>query len=315
MNKNTFINLANKNSILTFKNITFINFNKTSNGAAITVSNGCIDIDNCVFKDYTTGSYNGVIHATGTTTSLTVRNSNFTGVGSAIYAMTISRLYLENNTFADITKASGDGLAIYTTCTNTVIKANKFINLKASKSACKDASIYMYSNARCNVTDNVFINCSSPSSNYAIVHMNYGVWLNNTFINSSNADGKHVFFNKPAEGIIYTTGLSQLNISNEEVNPFFKINVFALDDLNNIGLLTGSITANLVGNINYTLSTTQITAGQSSLTFKQIPEDGDYILNITSATYNTSIIVPTKIQINRNLFDIWVSPEGNNSNN
>ena len=165
-------------SNVTLKDISFIYFNQW-NGASITLANGDLTVDNCVFKEIYAKSYQGAILAQGNTAVLTVKDSQFINCsnngqsswnsgGAAIYANNIASLNLINNVFINNTIVSGNGVAIYSSNTKTYIDGNKFINLTGT--AATDASIYINSQDA-TICNNEFINCYTPSTTNSIVNI------------------------------------------------------------------------------------------------------------------------------------------------
>ena len=309
-------------SNVTLKDISFIYFNQW-NGASITLNNGDLTVDNCVFKEIYAKSYQGAITAGGNTAVLTVKDSQFINCsnngqsswnsgGAAIYANNIASLNLINNVFINNTIVSGNGVAIYSSNTKTYIDGNKFINLTGN--AATDASIYINSQDA-TICNNEFINCYTPSTTNSIVNIGGGNCnlKNNTFANSSNSLG-NIYAQGSVPGLNFTMPDEVISVGNDEVNKGVDFEVFSTDDMGNI-VKTTRFNLNFVNDKNSYTFNPSIVNGMYHINFPTVPEVGIYNVTVTSDGTTSDVLTTADIHCSSDPVYLYVSPEGDDANN
>ena len=310
-----------KNTNVTLKDLTLIDF-KGGNGGTI-FTDGVLTMDNCrIENSYSTGSKGGAIYAEGENAVVTVKNSDFvkTSVnrydsdefypqgGGAIFATDIQELYLENNVFENTKLAStgnGRGVGVYSN-SKTYMNKNTFVNLEGDSF---DGSVFLNTvNELSTLTNNQFINCSTPSAISSIVELNYGkyVWLNNTFSNSQNTLG-NVHISGACDNLFLDV-LSEIDFNNTSLINGFITPVSVSDDNGNI-VTASNVNLKYVG-ASKTYSYTQfIDDGKIRFSFDEIPQNGIYDVYLGENKVTT-----LNVALDNDLVEVWVVPNGNDAN-
>ncbi len=311
-----------QNTNITIKNLTFINF-KGGDGGTVSTQ-GILTIDNCKFENiYSTGHKGGAIYSENQG-KITVKNSDFikTSVnnfdedefniqgGGAIFANNIEELNLINNTFQNCripTMGNGRGVAIASIFTKTYIDNNKFINLVGDAF---DGSLYLNSvNFKSTIINNQFINCSNPSQEFSIVELSPGkyIWLNNTFVNSSNSLG-NIHLLGTCDNLILDI-FNEIEFNNTSLKTGINTPCHVKDDNGNL-VVASMINLKFVG-VNKTYEKVFfIDDGKITLSFDELPTNGRY--NLYFGDNKASVIT---VNINSQIFEVWVAPNGNDANN
>lgn len=178
-------------SIVTFKNISFVNGKSKNYGGAI--SSKCVlTVDNCIFKNNTVNEYGGAIYQE--LNNLTVINSKFINCSSNHYSGAVyfsaryASVIVKNNYFTDCySNWTGNYNLDYGVCllyaSNAIVSNNQFVNNLANFAGAVDLSVRSYGGS---VKNNTFINSSSISSWGALFLESFGGIFNvtnNRFIN------------------------------------------------------------------------------------------------------------------------------------
>lgn len=312
------------NTNITLKDISFINF-KQSIGGVICGYGGILTIENCVFKDsYATNNKGGAIYFTNNNGILTVKNSKFISCyvsgyqswgwepqgGGALYVNNIANFYLENNTFIGTSiPANCMGAAVFTN-SKSVVNGNKFINLTGTN----DGSIFV-NTMESSISNNEFINCSTPSTTYSILSIVSGKseLKNNTFINSNNTVG-NIYSSSQIPGLNITILDDVISIGNDEINKGVDINTRITDDMgNNVSTTTFKI--NFINENNTYNYNPSIRQGKYHINFYSMPEVGIYNVTVTSGGITSDALSIADIHYSDEPLDLYVSPEGDDANN
>ena len=338
----TFATFA-KGTNITIKNITFINCK--GNMAGTIYSEGILKIENCIFKDsYSLSSGAGGAIFAGSNwfidsssnwkPSLSVKNSQFIncrvnsyegdfGVygGGAIFAGFIHS-YIENNTFINtrVSQERGSGAAVYLLVPDkSKVINNRFINITGYT---EDAGLNIQGENEyyADVINNTFINCTNPSDTYSIVYLGFfnTNLMNNTFINSSNSAGNYYSRSSQVSQLYFTTNISQINVTNQEINNGLSIPVNITDDNGNIIKFEhNDFKIKFSNENNFYFSKCNFNNGILKVTFTNVPDNGIYNLSVVyNDEKSTSNPVTTaNISTSNNPIDLYVSLNGSDGNN
>ena len=305
------INSISADSIVTLKNIAFMN-GKRDMGSAIR-SSGDLTIDSCIFESNEATNLAAVYQDKAN--NLTIINSKFLDNKASQYAdLYFSQnalITLINNVFDGAVSTSSyayaPGVSIQTG--KSIIKGNTFKNMKNSYYAILHVT-YNNGENTANITDNVFMNCSYTGSNGALLFAQNAYLKNNTFINCSSSTA-----------IVY---------ANTDINA--KV---VFDDVNVTGTkfdLTATVTdvdGNLVKNANviFTIDGKQVgqaksgNDGVAKLTVSKLLENGKYTISGTQS-YSTSSTNPFEVSVtdatatvnfDHSPVEYWVSTTGNDT--
>ena len=345
-----------RGSNVTIKDITFINCNNPSGTGVITNIASNLTIENCVFKNCKgTTTHGGVIsshedrdliNTGGNNNEIVFNNANTTIVnsqfiscsinplwsyrtvyGSIIYSE-ISNLYLENNSFINVSASQYvEGAAIYVTSTSSnpynvkaynidtkgTIINNKFINIAGVNDASLNVKISNGSNQV--IAGNEFVNCSCTSDQYSVVTLISGnvEFENNTFVNSTNSVGN--VYNTALMSILnFEMDYAIINVSSTEINHGLKINKFKVsDDKDNIVKLP-SVNVNLK-NDDYGYSyNSSVENGEILVTFLDVPINGIYDLTVSWGNVTSDVLSKVNVSLVNDFVELWVSSEGFDGN-
>ena len=302
----------NRNSIVTLKNITFINCNSsTTSQASVIKSNALLTIENCVFENnYAVGRYGAIYQQYN---NLTVINSTFkdnsnSNRAGAIYASDLS-VNLINNTFINCYGRSSNtqGSAV---CLLGVSKANiignKFINITSNG---HDASIYLNSKDGY-LINNTFINCTNQRTGYSIVYLEGNNYVSgNKFINASNNQGN--IYNGGYMNLLITL----LNTTTNSTN--FNLTAHVTDiDGNNVSISSYNRYIYFYANGTLLGQTKGVTNSVTTLNYIGLLDNGKYTLtaNCSHGTeYSKCIAGNLIVNVDRTPLNIWVSVNGNDT--
>ncbi|OEC99218.1 MULTISPECIES: hypothetical protein [Methanobrevibacter] len=309
---------------LVFKDITFVNFRGRGSSVFELLEAGNLTIDNCVFKDsYSTS--NGDTISSSNSGDLKIINSQFInsngGIISLLYEdVSPGTLYLENNTFVNITNSENNGIAVTSNYAKAVIKNNKFNNITCINQ--NQVTLYLEApdEGTLVLTDNNFVNCECLNEYfmapvYLWAYEEYVIFERNIFLNSTGASGFNILLNGRMDNLNISIGADEINVHNNEINHGVNIPINITDDVGNLVLINSGIQLNLIGdNNNYT---PYLSLKNKKLTFATVPESGIYNVTITynDGLSTTEVLTIIKINISSSPVNIWVSPKGSDSNN
>ncbi|MCC7553324.1 MAG: hypothetical protein KO202_02360 [Methanobacteriaceae archaeon] len=313
-NANAIFSNIGRDSIVTFKNISFINGKNTQGGAI--VSEGALTIENCIFENnYATSNFGGAIwqrYGDYTIKDSIFKNNSANTRGGAIYSITsIQNAELINNTFVNnyVRASNTYGAAAFVYGANfTNVSNNKFINSTGNG---YDAVLYINSVKTGNIINNVFINCTNSGTTYAIIYLGgYNFVKNNTFINSVS----------PINGHIYNNGYMNLNITYEDAvitSPTdITLKATVTDDMGN--LITGPTgTSNGISFYynNTFFKNARVLNGTATAVVTMLINNGIYTINGTNLqNYKESNITTAKLTVNidQTPIDLWVNSNTGN---
>lgn len=285
----------NKGTSIIIKNLTIKNGNSTYGG--VIYSQGTLTVDTVRFINNVATSSGGSLYISSDNKN-TIINCQFINnsarTGGAICSY--SAVEIQNCTFNDNNAASNGG-SIYLSNKDSIINASTFNSSKASTSG---GAIYASAG---NISNCMFENCNATTSGGAI----YGgsIYLqNNTFLSCNANKGSKIF----------STGILNAHVTFSNVtipSSKFTLNAIVTDDRNNT--IAGRSISFYLNNTSIGSATTD-NDGKASLTISKILDNGVY--NITT-NVNTFTIVKgiANVTVNTTTIDLYVSPDGNDSNN
>ena len=343
-----------KGSIVTVKDISFINCNNQNSAGVITNSASNLTIENCIFKNCKATSVRGGVISSDesrtiigsgndreivfTNANTTIINSQFiscsinTGYsysnGGIIYSG-ISNLYLENNSFINMSASQYvKGSAIYVTSDSTShygdlkahnldTKSTIINNRFINITGVNDASIYVKISDASNqfIAGNEFVNCSCTSDQYSVVTLVSG---NIEFKNNSFVNSTN------SVGNIYNTAMmnilkfemdyAMINVSDTEINNGLKINKFKVTDDKGNIVKLPSVNVNLKNDDYWYSYISNVSDGNLLVTFSDVPINGIYDLIASYGNVTTDVLSKVNVSLVNDFVELWVSPKGFDGN-
>ena len=302
-----------KNSLVTLKDIAFVNCNSSTaaqNQAPVITSNAILTIENCVFENnYGTDAYGAIYQRSN---NLTVINSTFKDNSNlnragAIRAEGLDNVNLINNTFINCYGRSSNtqGSSVYlNSITKANIVGNKFANIISNG---YDASIYLNSNNGY-LINNTFINCTNQGTDYSIVYLTGKNYVSgNKFINASNNMGS--IYSRGTMNLLFTLS----NITTNNTNFSITARVSDIDG-NNVSLYRYAYVYFYLNGTS--LGHSRIINSVSTLNYAGLLDNGKYTLtaDCSYGDENSKCIAGNLIvNIDRTPLNIWVSVNGNDT--